>query len=172
MQYEKTPLPLRKAISFCHAVRDEDCFTIFWELANSSPEPVPFENICRTFGADPRYLWEILGRLLYLGIATRAGHQWTVCDWAKTTLDQLEETMKDFQIEIAQPESIEVGTYANNALQVATLNGFWIASASQVTAQDRSAAKSSAANASDTTMLNSPELIDKPENEARSHDYK
>lgn len=173
MQYVKNQLPLRKAISFFHAVRDEDCFTILWELAESSPKPIPFESMRRTFGADPRYLSEVLDRLQNLGIATKAGRQWTVYNWAKTTLEYLEEAMKDVRIEVTEANSPGAGTYTND-FAVGTQNGFWIGVAPEVTAYDRLAAGNPrTASANDATELEeSPELVNKPQNEARSYDYK
>jgi hypothetical protein len=170
MEYLEPTLP---ALRFFQAIRDEDSFTILWELAEHSPAPVPFESIRRTFGANPRYLLEVLDRLHHLGVATKAGRQWTVALWAKSSLEYLEKIMKDIQIEVAQPISAYMGIYASEALEVATRDGFWTESTSQVTAQDRTGATSArTASASETVELNSPELAEKPHNEARSHDYK
>ncbi len=158
---------------FFRAIRDEDSFTILWELAEHSPAPVPFESIRKTFGADPRYLLEVLDRLHHLGVATKAGRQWTVSHWAKSSLEYLEEIMKDVQIEVVQPVSSTMGIYASEALGVGTLDGFWTASSSQITAHDRSGGNETpTATANRTIELNPSELTEKPQNEARSHDYK
>jgi hypothetical protein len=111
--------------------------------------------------------------LHFLGVATKAGRQWTVSYWAKSTLEYLEELMKNVQIEVAQPVSPIVGMYANDATAVATLDGFWMAATSHVTAQARSGATPpSTASANSAVELNSTKLADKPQNDARSHDYK
>src|SRR5271170_7540597 len=100
-EFPKAPLRPSQAVSFARATRDEDCFTIFWELAEYSPKPVSFETIRKTFGAHPAYLLEILSRLRDLGIATKAGKQWTVTAWAKSGLEYLESVMKDYQVKVA-----------------------------------------------------------------------
>src|SRR5216684_5702173 len=138
MDYRDHKLPLSQAMSFFRAIRDEDSFTVLWELAAHSPKPLPFESIRKTFGAEPRYLLEVLSRLHHLGVATKAGRQWTVSLWAKSNLEYLEDLMKDVQIEVAQTVAPVMEMYANDAVTVATLDGFWIAAASQVTGQDRS----------------------------------
>jgi hypothetical protein len=173
MEFRERTLPEMTAIRFFKAVRDEDSFTIFWELAEHSPKPVPFESIRRTFGASPQYLMDVLYRLHHLGIATKVGRQWTVTHWAKSSLENLEEIMKDVQVEVAQPVSPIMGVYGSDALAVGTLDGFWTASTSQVTAQSRSGGgESPTASANQTVELNPSELTEKPQNEARSHDYK
>jgi len=173
MEHTEHLLSFPRAVSFFQAVQDEDSFTIFWELAEYSPTPVPFETICRTFGAEPRYLTAVLGHLQRLGIARKTGRRWTVYDWAKTSLEYLEEMMKDTQIEVAQPVSFGMGIYETDALEVATHDGFWVGVASQVTGGDSFVAGNPrTASANDATELKSPELAEKPQNEARSHDYK
>ncbi len=173
MEYREHTLPLPQAIHFFSAIRDEDSFTILWELAAHSPKPLPFETIRKTFGAEPRYLLEVLNRLHHLGVATKAGRQWTVTYWAKSNLEYLEELMKDVQIEVAQPASPIMQMYANDAVTVATLDGFWTAATSQVTGQDRSGVPTPpTASAKGAVELNPSELTNKPQNEARSHDYK
>ena len=89
MEHVEHLLPFSRAVNFFHAIQNEDCFTIFWELAEYSPKPVPFETIRKTFGAEPKYLMEVLNRLQHLGIARKTGRQWIVCDWAKTSLGYL-----------------------------------------------------------------------------------
>lgn len=173
MEYTARALPYAKTVSFFRAVRDDDSFTVFWELAAHSPSPVPFESIRRTFGADPKYLSEVLHRLQHFGVVTKTGRQWTACHWAKLTLEYLEEIMKDVQIEVAQPDSSEVEIYTD-ALQVATHDGFWMAATSQVTAGDRRTEvnpRTDAASADDAIKLGS-EMPTRAQNEARSHDYK
>ena len=160
------------AILFFRAVRDEDSFTILWELAEHSPTPVPFESIRKTFGTSPQYLTEILNRLNHLGVATKAGRQWTVTNWAKSNLETLEEFMKDIQVEVAEPVSFDTGMYASDASQVATQNGFWVGSTSQVTAGDSFGTGSSRTGSTSVPELKSPTLAEKPQNEARNHDYK
>jgi hypothetical protein len=173
METERESLSLSKAIGFVRAIRDYDCFTIFWELVEYSPEPVSFETMRRTFGARPAYLLEVLGHLHRLGIARKAGRQWTVTGWAKSNLEYLETVMKDFQVEVAQPVTPSTEVFANDASEVATLNGFWVASASLVTAPDRVVSgRSSTASPDESAKLDSPDLADKPQNETRSHDYK
>ncbi len=111
--------------------------------------------------------------LHHLGVATKAGRQWTVSLWAKSNLEYLEDLMKDVQIEVAQPVAPVMEMYANDAVTVATLDGFWIAAASQVTGQDRSSTPPPrTASAKEAVELNPSALTDKPHNEARSHDYK
>jgi hypothetical protein len=170
MEYDDRTLPILRAITFFRAIRDDDSFTVLWELAAHSPAPVPFESIRKTFGADPRYLLEVLSRLRQLGVATKAGQQWTVCDWAKSSLEYLEELMKNVQIEVAQPVSPVLGIYANDPLEVATLDGFWVGSTSQITARSGTLSPSSA-SPKGVVNVNS-ELADNPKNETRSHDYK
>ena len=171
MEFREHTLPDMTAIRFFKAVRDEDSFTILWELAEHSPTPVPFESIRKTFGADPRYLMGVLDRLYCLGIATRAGRQWTVTHWAKSSLEYLEDLMKDIQLEVEQPASAVMGIFANDALEVATRDGFWIASASQVSPQV-ACDEAPTANENKAVEVNPPETAEKPQNEARSHDYK
>jgi hypothetical protein len=172
MQTERAPLPFSQALSFVNAIRDNDCFTVFWELAEYSPEPVPFEKIRKTFGAHPVYLLKILDRLHRLGIARKAGRQWTVTGWAKSNLEYLEIIMKDFKVEVAEAVSPFMGVYASNATEVATLNGFWSASTTQVTAQDSSGSTAPlTASADQAAKLASADFDNMP-HEARSHDYK
>ncbi len=173
MERANNLLSLPKALSFFRAVQNEDCFTIFWELADYSPEPVPFETICRTFGAEPKYLATILERLQRWGIARKAGRQWTVHEWAKTTLDNLEEMITNTQIEVARTASFGIEIQATNALEVATYDGFWVGDTSQVSGGDSIVTGNARTASSDeATELKSPELVEKPGNEARNHDYK
>jgi hypothetical protein len=160
-----------RAIAFFRAIRDDDCFTILWELAERSPKPVPFESIRRTFGAEPRYLLQVLSRLQHLGVAAKEGRQWTVCKWAKSSLEYLEDIMKNVTIEIAQPSTSSPEVYALPE-DVGTRNGFWRGSTSPSTALSQSSNGDTSASAKDALDFSSLELTDNPKNETPSHDYK
>lgn len=164
---------LARVTSFFQAVQDDDCFTIFWELAEYSPKPVPFESIRKTFGADPHYLTKVLDRLRQLGIAKRSGRHWTVCDWAKASLDYLEKVTADTEVLLAQTASSGVQVHAANPVSVATYDGFWVGVTSHVSGRDSILTGGArTASAKELTDLKSPEFNEKSQNETRSHDYK
>jgi hypothetical protein len=165
-------------LSFSRAIRDEDSFTILYELAYSE-RPVSVESLRKTFGADFKHVATILERLELLGSVTEKGHAWSICAWAKAALMNLEECLENLQIEVSETRSASLDDSASKpddivgAVETGTMNGLWIATASRVTAFDRllGAGTQTATHSDDAANL-APERSNRGQNETRSHLYK
>jgi hypothetical protein len=165
--------------SFFRAIRDEDNFTILYELAYSK-QPVSIEMLRKTFGADLKYVAVILAQLERLGVVAQRGRAWVISEWAKLTLKFLEERLENLQVELAETTSASLDVSDSRPQDivsavggVGTNNGFWVATASRITVLDRKTALSSqTATHTDGIASLAPERSDRGHNETRSHLYK
>jgi hypothetical protein len=81
-------LDISRTEKLWRALRDEDSFTLFYELTYSD-HPVAIETLQKTFGASLDYIQSILMDLQRLGIVIKRGSQWTVIAWAAETVKAL-----------------------------------------------------------------------------------
>jgi len=167
-------------LALSRAIRDEDSFTIFYELAYSEA-PVSSEALSKTFGADLGYVSSVLTRLQRLGIAAKRtrGGRWQVREWAGQALKSLESLFENYQFDVQETHStqteISLGGFASGSADAATYNGLWVAAGS--VSQATHLGGKSGKNTETGTLGNEaakfgPVQPDRGQNETRSHDYK
>jgi len=162
-----------RIFNFFRAVRDEDSFTILYELAYWDT-PASVEKLAYTFGASTKSILQILARLRRLRVATKTGTRWALYPWAKTMLQDLEDRLATVPFKAAETtesSDSDISVIAQ-AADVGTYNGFWIASASQVTVLDNRAGVNAKTATADEAARFAPDVPDRGHNETRSHDYK
>ncbi len=161
--------------NFFRSIRDEDSFTIVYEIAHTH-DPVAIEDLCRTFGAEAGYLKGILLRLDRLGVITKAGKRWTIHAWAKATLEFLEERIETAELEVPETSSdsatINCIPEATISVPPGTCNGLWTGAVSHVTAADHLIGFGAGGGTIADTRKLAPENSYRGQNESRTHDYK
>lgn len=160
--------------NFFRATRDEDHFTIVYELAHSE-EPVTVEALGRTFRANMGYVSGILSQLRRLGIAAKVGRRWVISSWAREMLHFLEDYTKTVTPEAPEPLSDSFTLELNPVIPASgpgTYNGLWTGVASQVTVADRLTGFGSGGSTIADQRGLAPETSYRGQNESLSHDYK
>lgn len=163
----------RAAVS--RAIRDEDSFTLFYELAYSQ-SPVSSEALSRMFGANLGYVSSVLSRLQRLGIVSKRerGGGWQVRDWAAAALKSLEQALENFQLDVQETRSTATETSLRaSSADSATYDGLWMGSFStlQTTHLKRQSGHGETATFEGKTAKFGPAEPDRGQNETRSHDY-
>jgi hypothetical protein len=174
-------LSTNQLISFSKALADPGSFTLLYELVHS-PNPITFEGLRRTFGADPTEIARILARLVQLGVAEKRGQAFIANPWADRALNFLEEALSTPHLEenvacAAEAGGIEVSMQESAATQgfgTATFNGAWTASVVNVGANASEAF--ALASAATEEHLTDRHIANAVKNDtadaARSHIYK
>jgi len=172
---DQTPPELRdkQLRNFFRALRDDDHFTIVYELAYNE-KPVTIEALSHIFGASLSCISGILSWLLSLGVAVKVGKRWMISPWARAALQFLEEYANTIVPEVSEPksDSVTVGVISSaTILEPGTYNGLWTASTSRVTASDRITV-GAVAGSRDASQKLAPRTPYAGQNETRSHNYK
>jgi hypothetical protein len=159
---------------FFRAIRDEDGFTLLYELTYRE-QPASVEFLAREFGADAAYILEVLGRLERLKVAGRLGRRWVATSWAGKMLRDLEESLAVVRLEAVEASTVGANVSLMGEATVATYNGLWTAGVSPITTvvDQRTAGNArTAAGAADRATGFTSETADLAHNETRSHDYR
>jgi hypothetical protein len=127
MNYLPPILSTKQLLDFSKVLSEPAAFTVLYELSYSD-EPLGVVKFCKTFGADPAEVTEVLAWLTHHRLVEKKGQTFTASTWAAEALHFLEHAMETAQLDAVDPVSSgdsQKWNHSASPFDGATENGIW-----------------------------------------------